>query len=196
MISCSLSKFFFNLPKIEGGFYTCQTAGPLTQRGAVETADGLVFLGIPVNARAMSVGRGPARFRRASRSAEGRLGITVFGSKRGVRERRPAALRLDPPALIVTSLSVKNCDFSIRERQVADPSAQSRRAACRPRFSSIRKNCPGGPDSAAAGTPRGRQAWCRLLGAGVDGREADLDLIAGRPTSPTGFRAAWPAEYP
>ena len=48
---------------------------------------------------------------------------------------------------------------------VADPSAQSHRAACRPRFSSIRKNSPGGPDSAAAGTPRGRQAWCRLLGA-------------------------------
>jgi hypothetical protein len=47
MISCSLSKFFFYLPKIEGGFYACQTAGPLTQRGAVETADGLVFLGIP-----------------------------------------------------------------------------------------------------------------------------------------------------
>jgi hypothetical protein len=47
MISCSLSKFFFYLPKIEGGFYACQTAGPLTQQGAVETADGLVFLGIP-----------------------------------------------------------------------------------------------------------------------------------------------------
>jgi hypothetical protein len=45
MISCSLSKFFFYLPKIEGGLYACQTAGPLTQRGAVETADGLVFLG-------------------------------------------------------------------------------------------------------------------------------------------------------
>jgi hypothetical protein len=33
MIPSSLSKFFFNLPKLEGAFYACQTAGPLTQRG-------------------------------------------------------------------------------------------------------------------------------------------------------------------
>ncbi len=36
MISCSLSKFFFNLPKVEGGCYACQTAGPLTQRAEDE----------------------------------------------------------------------------------------------------------------------------------------------------------------
>jgi hypothetical protein len=43
MISCNLYKFFFNLPKIEGGFYACQTTGPLTQRGAVETADATIY---------------------------------------------------------------------------------------------------------------------------------------------------------
>jgi hypothetical protein len=115
MISCSLSKFFFNLPKIEGGFYTCQTAGPLTQRGAVETADGLVFLGIPVNARAMSVGRGPARFRRASRSAEGGLGSRFSARNAGsgaaagcATARPPHAARSGSPACQLMALSINH----------------------------------------------------------------------------------------
>src|ERR1700751_5748437 len=36
MISCNLSKFFFNLLKLKDGFYACQTAGPLTRRGEDE----------------------------------------------------------------------------------------------------------------------------------------------------------------